>query len=362
MKGYPFHDGPLWARNQWYLAAWSSEIADAPLSRRILNQDILLLRSRGGEVSALSGVCPHRWMRLGPANVTSELISCPYHGAQFDYRGRCVELAMQAHIPPGLSLRRYPVIEAGPCVWIWPGDADQADAALLPDGASFGLGGTGWRVDVTPPIQLRARAQILLENLFDERHINVVHASSLAGCDNDLFRESEAVDRPDRFSVTRRTAPTATDATMKAIFPQVGSHSCSDLSIELLGVGLVNNLGSVTYATDASGTDARPVGRMNFIHGVTPETETTTHYFVAQTRDFQVEDSGLSASFEARNVAIIAEDIAILEAIEPMLDAYAHARQEISLATDALAMRIRRRMQRIIARETSDAPVGVAQD
>ena len=27
---YPLKDGPLWPRNQWYIAGWSSEFGETP--------------------------------------------------------------------------------------------------------------------------------------------------------------------------------------------------------------------------------------------------------------------------------------------------------------------------------------------
>ena len=354
MKGYPFHDGPLFARNQWYLAAWTTEIGHTPVARRILNQDVILFRTTEDKVAALSGVCPHRWMPLARAEITQDLISCPYHGARFDHQGTCVAVPRQDRVPPGFGLRRYPVVVVGPCVWIWPGEADRADPSLLPDSMSLGLGRAGWRTDLSHPFRLGARAQLLIENLFDEEHINVVHPATLGGCQADVFRDAEITDTPDRFAMTHRTAPTPVDAAMRALFAGLGSHACSDLTIELLGVSLVNNIGSRTYSADASGAPQRLMGQMNFIHAITPETDTTTHYFLAQTRDFNVEDADLSTLFSERNAKIVAEDAAILEALEPMIDDWGDARQETSFATDAIAMRLRHRIRRIIAGDRAE--------
>jgi vanillate O-demethylase monooxygenase subunit len=88
---------------------------------------------------------------------------------------------------------------------------------------------------------------------------------------------------------------------------------------------------------------------MNFVHGETPATETTTHYFAGMTRDFALDNAELSAALTERNERVIAEDVAMLEAIEPHLDAYADSAAEINFPADAAAMRVRRRMERLIA-------------
>jgi len=112
-------------------------------------------------------------------------------------------------------------------------------------------------------------------------------------------------------------------------------------------VGLVNGVGTQTFATDAQGSARRLVGSMNFLHGVTPSTDTTTHYFTAMTRDFVVDDDVLSDVLSRRNALVVGEDVTMLEAIEPQLDAHADIESEINYPTDAAAIRIRRRIEHL---------------
>ena len=41
-------------RNRWYIAAWDGEVANAPLSRKICGETIVLYRKLNGSVVALS--------------------------------------------------------------------------------------------------------------------------------------------------------------------------------------------------------------------------------------------------------------------------------------------------------------------
>jgi len=349
MRNYPFRGKTPFPRHQWFIAAWSGEVTRAVLARVILNQPIIFFRTEAGSLTALSGLCPHRWAPLATGTISGDTIACPYHGAAFDSLGRCVSLPFQDHIPPALRLRTYPIIERGGIVWIWPGDADRVDPSLLPQTDSLGLGVPGWRHDTSRPILLKARAQLLLENLFDQSHVGFTHAATLGTrtAAADPFRPSEIVDLPGYFSIRHKPALLPSDAAMQAIFPDIGDHMTIQLRSELFGVGLVNGVGTQTFATDAQGSARRLVGSMNFLHGVTPSTDTTTHYFTAMTRDFVVDDDVLSDVLSRRNALVVGEDVAMLESIEPQLDAHADIRSEINYPTDAAAIRVRRRIEHL---------------
>jgi vanillate O-demethylase monooxygenase subunit len=358
MPRYPFSGDQPYPRNQWYIGALASEVAApaagaAPLGRTLLNEAVIFYRTASGQVAALAGLCPHRWAPLALGRVIGDAVQCPYHGAAFNASGACARVASQDRPPPALSIRTYPVIERGPLVWVWPGDAERADPALLPDAESLGLGAPGWRVDVEAPMRVAARAQIILENLFDQSHIDFVHPATLAGAPirSDPSR-TEMLDADNRFRVIHHMPPVAADAGVRALFPNVGEQVVARLHVELLGVSLVNSVGSHTVALDAAGRAARLLGRMNFIHGLTPETASSTHYFSAVTRDFALTDDALSQFLASRNVQVMREDIALLEAVETGLYA-ADPRREATFAADAAAMQVRRRMERLIAAEQS---------
>ena len=71
--------------NQWYMAAWASEIGDAPLGRTICNEPIVLFRDRSsGQVSALLDRCCHRGAPLSMGEVTDKGLCCGYHGVVFN--------------------------------------------------------------------------------------------------------------------------------------------------------------------------------------------------------------------------------------------------------------------------------------
>ena len=55
-------------RNAWYVAAWSKEVGRSYLTRRILNEPVLMYRKQDGTVVALLDRCPHK---LAPLSLLS---------------------------------------------------------------------------------------------------------------------------------------------------------------------------------------------------------------------------------------------------------------------------------------------------
>jgi len=119
-------------RNSWYVAAWASEIgAEKPLGRTILNEPVVMFRSRDGSVAALEGRCAHRRMPLAHGKVIEDRLVCCYHGLQYDASGRCVRVPGQADVPGNIRLRRYPAAERYGAVWLWMGAPDLADESTI---------------------------------------------------------------------------------------------------------------------------------------------------------------------------------------------------------------------------------------
>src|SRR5690606_34941625 len=78
--------------NNWYVAAWSSDVGEAPYHSRMLGLDFVLFRDREGGIRCVSDVCIHRGGALHRGQVTDGCITCPYHGWEFDAEGRCVKI------------------------------------------------------------------------------------------------------------------------------------------------------------------------------------------------------------------------------------------------------------------------------
>ncbi|MYF77094.1 MAG: Rieske 2Fe-2S domain-containing protein, partial [Acidobacteria bacterium] len=109
----------MFLRNAWYVAAWSSEIGQRPRQIRVLGERVCLFRPNANEVVALEDACPHRKLPLSQGRVRDGNLECGYHGLTFDVSGQCVWAPGSGRIPPGASVRPYPVHEKYGLVWIW---------------------------------------------------------------------------------------------------------------------------------------------------------------------------------------------------------------------------------------------------
>ena len=58
---------------------------DEALAIQVAGRDIVLCRVEG-EVCALSGICTHEDRLMGGGSVEDGVLTCPWHGAEFDVR------------------------------------------------------------------------------------------------------------------------------------------------------------------------------------------------------------------------------------------------------------------------------------
>src|SRR3712207_719829 len=124
----------MFLRNTWYVAAWSHELADQLLSRKILGEQILFFRPGSGGVAALADRCPHRFAPLRVGRIRGDAVDCGYHGLQFDGTGACTHNPhSRTGGPPNCRIRSYRAVERRGAIWLWPGDSAYADEAAIPD-------------------------------------------------------------------------------------------------------------------------------------------------------------------------------------------------------------------------------------
>ena len=74
------------------------------------------------------------------------------------------------------AIRTYPVVERYGFIWVWPGDAAQADPAKIPtcdwaDNPEWAYGGGLYHIDCD--------YRLMIDNLMDLTHETYVHATSI---------------------------------------------------------------------------------------------------------------------------------------------------------------------------------------
>jgi len=359
MAQYPFHTDAYFPRNVWYIGAQSREVGERLLGRTIFDERILFYRTEAGAPVALSGLCPHRLLPLEHGKRIGDTVQCGYHGITFDASGACVHVPTQDEIPPRCRLKSYPVIERAGYVWIWTGAAELADPALMPDLPATGLEGDAWRATPNDTFHVNGRAQLIVDNLFDLSHVAYAHATGgeiIGGAaaasqapDPAYVRPLNVAQRNGRLTAWRETPEDVLSPSMAALFPTASSRAASKIGTDLLSPALVNVWFDVSSMAQSPAS-----ARLNFVHGVTPETANSTHMYISTTRNYALEDAALDALFPHLNTGIASQDVAIYNAIEPHLHNKT-TRDEVSFAADAGGIQARRVIEKMMAEELARA-------
>ena len=125
-------------KNAWYAAAWPDEIgAETLLGRRILDEPVVIYRTSDGKAVAMGDLCPHRFAPLHLGRHMGDAIQCGYHGLEFGANGKCRLNPHGGGHLPAASVPSYPLAEKHGVLWIWMGEAERADEALISDAFAF---------------------------------------------------------------------------------------------------------------------------------------------------------------------------------------------------------------------------------
>lgn len=333
-------------QNGWYLAAWSEEISSTLMQRWIADHPVCLYRLADGTPVALEDRCPHRKYPLSLGRLDSDVIECSYHGYRIDGRGICVGVAEQMDTPKA-QVRAFPIIERHGVVWIWPGEVDQADEALLPD--TRWLTDPGW-THFHGLVPLRARHRLLVENLLDLSHETFLHPSSIgnaavAGTPMSIGVEDHKV------LFSRRMVGIEA--------PPFYVESCGMTSpVDRWQDGEFHAPGIfILHIRIAPTGTAEPDGfHMKVMYGMTPAAAATTHDFYAVARDYRVADTALTEFQHSQQLAVMKEDVDALEIQELMYATDNASRPESSIRSDVAALRARRLLDQLIDREAQASP------
>ena len=169
-------DTPL-IRNCWYVAAHTDEVGREMTARTFLDTKVVLYRTEAGEAIALHDRCLHRSYPLSRGTLDGDDVVCGYHGMRFGADGRCTRIPTNETNSLGkIAVQRFALEERGPLVWIWMGDPDRADPALIP--SYDWLTSADW-VHTTGSFEIDASYVALHENLLDLTHLTYLHASTV---------------------------------------------------------------------------------------------------------------------------------------------------------------------------------------
>jgi vanillate O-demethylase monooxygenase subunit len=337
----------MYVRNAWYVAAWDHELSPSMLRRIILEEPVVLFRSTEGKPVALEDRCCHRQAPLSLGKLAGDVVTCPYHGLQFDTTGRCIKVPSQEKIPPNARVKSYPVVEKNHWIWIWAGDPAKADPALIEDfhwmdDPAWRFGGSYLHVD--------GNYLLVVENLLDTTHLPFLHPNTL-GTDSFARSEFEVKREGDRITVARYVM----DDLPAPFHKQMGDFP-DGMKVDRWQVTHYGppsfvklDVGSAPVGTAVrQGERGKGVNMWN-LNAITPETEKTAHYFFAQAYNFKLDERWLSDMLRTQVHNIFLEDMAIIRAQQQNMDLGPSPVQ--NLAQDKAWVAMRQIVQRLIQEE-----------
>ncbi len=172
-------------RRYWHPIGLAADATDTPSKVRVLGEDLILFRDKGGRPGLVYPHCAHRGTSLYYGKVEERGIRCCYHGWLFDVQGHCVEQPCEPELGRARGKVRqpwYPVQEQYGLVWAYLGPADKKpvlpryealerlDEGELLEANDASIGGGG-------PAIVPCNWLQHYENLVDPFHVVVLHST-----------------------------------------------------------------------------------------------------------------------------------------------------------------------------------------
>lgn len=327
---------------RWHMAAWSEDVAETLLARRVADQPLLLFRKKDGSIAALADRCPHRFAPLSRGTRHGDAVHCGYHGLGFNAAGQCIHNPFGPQVPRGATVRTYPVLEQDGIVWVWPSDSAATEAPPPP--AFAFLKDTPRSRQLRGYMLMKANFEYGTDNLMDLSHIEFVHRGSFAGRGvifagtHEVRQEGETLHS--NWWMPRVPAPSHTMGVMP---PDMITDHWLDMRW--------NAPASMSLEIGATPTgQPRAEGVIvHQVHILTPETEHTTHYYWSTTTALPLEDPQVAEGVRSLFAqAFDMEDKPMIEA------AYANVKgrdfwsqHPVFLGVDAGGARARRLLEKL---------------
>jgi vanillate O-demethylase monooxygenase subunit len=254
------------------------------------------------------------------------------------------------NIPPRARVRSYPTTEKHKAIWIWMGDKP-ADPAKVPD---FSVLDNVPELHTTKRdrITIKANYELIIDNLLDLSHTSYLHEGILGNADT--VESDIAVEQENEDIVVSRHATNVTAPGMFAQFmPSDPGRVDKFTRMRWMPPSTMSLLTGICTpgAVPESGTG------YHAIHMLTPETDSTTHYFFTAVRfNVQTADEALNREIQdkistTRRFAFEEQDAPVIEAQQLMIDSAHDAVDPLILAIDVGPVRYKRILQKKIAGE-----------
>lgn len=288
----------MFIRNAWYVAAGLSEfgshdysvdaVSAKPLPRTVLGEPLVMVPFADGEIAVFEDACPHRRAPLSLGTIEGGGLRCAYHGLKFDADGTCIHAPNDAKPPALATVRRYPSVQRYGWLWVWMGAAGLADEDKIPQIIAPYFDGT-YR-HVYGYHHLEAYYELIIDNLLDLSHVDVIHAGVLG---TTFMRKAQVETKVEAETVssTRFCAGQEVPPIFAPMFP--GKQNVDFWADMKWQPPASYSLEVAVALPDSKREEAIHIVNLDLI---TPETETSSHYFWTHGRQFETDNPMLDAS------------------------------------------------------------------
>ncbi|MEB8339082.1 aromatic ring-hydroxylating dioxygenase subunit alpha [Streptomyces endophyticus] len=329
------------ARNQWYVAAWSKEVGRELLGRTILGEPIAFYRTEAGEPVALADRCVHRRYPLSASGLDGDRVVCGYHGFTYDTTGTCVFVPGQKRVPRTARVSSYPVAEVDGMVWVWVGDPEGADTGAIPRAPHL-VADDFVTVEGMEPID--ADFMLLVDNLMDLSHETYLHGGYIG--------TPEVAETPIATEVDEESGVVRVSRHMK-------DAECPPFYARSTGIeGRIERRQDIEYhapclyllhSTISPSGQETPAFRTEITYAITPSSPGKVYDFWAVSRNFATEDEEVTTFLRDFNHTVVMQDVDALNLLQRTLDTEPEGYQELSINIDTGGLAARRILTKLAA-------------
>jgi len=339
-------------RDQWYVAAYGSEVTRTFLARTICNEPIVFYRTGNGAPVALADRCVHRRYPLSESRLDGDKVVCGYHGFTYDTDGSCVSVPGQTRIPRTARVTSYPVVEQDSFIWVFIGDPKLAAERPIPRAPWLNPESESGFVTVAGMEPIRSRYSLLVDNLLDLSHETYLHGGYIGTPEvAQTPIETSADDEANIVRVSRRMA----DAECPPFYANSTGVSgritrWQDIEYHAPCLYLLHSrVAPVGSLPHEDGTDPDAF-HTEITYAITPETDHSVLDFWMVSRDFARDDATVTEFMAKNNHTVVMQDVDALNILEGVIADEPEGFQELSINIDAGGLAARRMLQRLAAK------------
>ncbi|KUN77735.1 Rieske (2Fe-2S) protein [Streptomyces bungoensis] len=336
------------ARNQWYVAAYSEEVGRELLGRTVIGEPLVFYRAEeDGAAVALHDRCVHRRFPLSASGLDGDRIVCGYHGFTYDRTGACVYVPGQKRVPRTARVASYPVVEQDSLVWVWIGDPALADPRTIPRARH--LDGPGW-VTVRGMEPIDADYGLLVDNLLDLSHETYLHGGHIGTPEVAETPITTEVDEGAGIIRISRHMDDTECPSFHARSTGIEGRITRRQDIEYHAPCLYllhSRIAPVGVVPEPDGSD--PHGfHTEITYAITPSAYGKVYDFWMVSRDWATDDGEVTEFLRGNNHTVVMQDVDALNLLQRTLGTERTGHQELSINIDTGGLAARRILGRLV--------------